>query len=58
MKIFISDLAEKLHDKGFTWKDIDNPEIDNFIIEYLSSEGLFDKLYDEMVLIKEEKGDS
>ena len=57
MKIFVSDLAEKLHSRGYTWKDLDNPDIDAEIINYLSNEGLFDKLYDEMILIKEHEGE-
>ena len=57
MKVFMHHLAEHLQNKGFNWKDIDDPKIDAAVLEYLADEGLFDQLYEEMLILKQEQGE-
>lgn len=53
MKIWISDIADKLIKKGFKSSDYDSPDLEPLIIEYLVENKFFDKLYDEMVTIEQ-----
>jgi len=55
MKINISKLTEQLLKKGYEIKHCDTEEMDNDIMEFLSNEGIFDAIYDEMKLITQEE---
>jgi hypothetical protein len=55
MKLDVTELAQFLLTRNLSVNDLDSSRTELLIIEYLAEQKLFDKLYDEMNNLEQEK---
>lgn len=55
MKLDVTELSKFLLEKNLSIFDLDSARAELLVIEYLTEQKLFDKLYDEMIHIEQEK---